>query len=72
MKIAVPTRAYAVDDHFGHCEAYTIFTIDENKNIKSIESLPSPQGCGCKVTSPQFCNKKESPFCLPETWAMVL
>ncbi|WP_321426787.1 NifB/NifX family molybdenum-iron cluster-binding protein [uncultured Bacteroides sp.] len=48
MKIAVPTRAYVVDDHFGHCEAYTIFTIGENKNIEKIESLPSPQGCGCK------------------------
>jgi len=48
MKIAVPTRAYVVDDHFGHCEAYTIFTIDKNKNIEKIESFPSPKGCGCK------------------------
>jgi len=48
MKIAVPTRANAVDDHFGHCEAYSIFTIDENRNIEKKESLPSPQGCGCK------------------------
>lgn len=48
MKIAVPTRGNVVDDHFGHCEMYTIFTIDDNKAIESAETLPSPQGCGCK------------------------
>lgn len=47
MKIAVPTRANQVDDHFGHCDHYTIFTI-ENKQVVSSEELPSPQGCGCK------------------------
>ena len=48
MKVAVPTRGNIVDSHFGHCEAYTIFTADENKKIVSSEILPSPQGCGCK------------------------
>jgi predicted Fe-Mo cluster-binding NifX family protein len=48
IKIAVPTRGNAVDDHFGHCEAYTVFTTDENKKIVSSEILPSPLGCGCK------------------------
>jgi predicted Fe-Mo cluster-binding NifX family protein len=48
MKIAIPTRNNEVDDHFGHCEAYTVFTIGENKNVVNIETLPSPQGCGCK------------------------
>jgi predicted Fe-Mo cluster-binding NifX family protein len=48
MKIAVPTRGNVVDDHFGHCEAYTVFNIDENKKIINSEMLPSPKGCGCK------------------------
>lgn len=48
MKIAIPTRGNIVDDHFGHCQAYTVFDIDENKKIISSEMLPSPQGCGCK------------------------
>lgn len=48
MKVAVPTRAGVVDDHFGHCEAYTIFNIADNKTIESEEMLPSPKGCGCK------------------------
>ncbi|MFY9153379.1 MAG: NifB/NifX family molybdenum-iron cluster-binding protein [Prolixibacteraceae bacterium] len=48
MKIAIPTRGNVVDDHFGHCEVYTIFTSDENKQLIKSEELPSPQGCGCK------------------------
>ena len=47
MKIAVPTRDGHVDDHFGHCDHYTIFTI-ENGAIVGTETLPAPQGCGCK------------------------
>ena len=48
MKIAIPTRGNVVDDHFGHCEAYTVFTVDANNKIDKAEMLPSPQGCGCK------------------------
>ena len=48
MKVAVPTRGNIVDDHFGHCEAYTVFSIDETQKIIGSEMLPSPQGCGCK------------------------
>ena len=47
MKLAVPTRDGHVDDHFGHCDHYTIYTIEDRK-ILSREALPSPQGCGCK------------------------
>lgn len=47
MKIAVPTRGQQVDDHFGHCQAYTVFTVNNNK-IETSETIPSPQGCGCK------------------------
>lgn len=48
MKIAVPTKeGNLIDNHFGHCQYYTIFTITENKQIGK-ETYPSPQGCGCK------------------------
>ena len=47
-KLAIPTRDNVVDDHFGHCQQYTIFTIDNDHEIAKRESLPSPQGCGCK------------------------
>lgn len=48
MKIAIPTRENVVDNHFGHCEYYTIYTIDQKKEIIQKEIMPSPQGCGCK------------------------
>ncbi len=47
MKIAVPTNNGNVDDHFGHCDHYTIFNV-ENGKVTSSEKLMSPQGCGCK------------------------
>ncbi len=48
MKIALPTRGTNIDDHFGHCERDTIFTVNENRDIVNTETVPSPQGCGCK------------------------
>ena len=49
MKIALPTRQNIIDSHFGHCEYYTIFTVDNNtKEIVNEETLASPAGCGCK------------------------
>ena len=48
MKIAIPTRDNRVDDHFGHCEKYTLISIDDKQKIESMETLDSPQGCGCK------------------------
>ena len=47
MKIAIPTRDGRVDDHFGHCKEYTVYTV-ENKQITGTETVPSPEGCGCK------------------------
>jgi predicted Fe-Mo cluster-binding NifX family protein len=48
MKLAVPTKDQMVDSHFGHCDHYTIFTIDESKSVQKTEDYESPQGCGCK------------------------
>lgn len=48
MKLALPTQGNLVDEHFGHCQEFTVYTIDENKNIAKKESVPSPDGCGCK------------------------
>jgi len=49
MKIALPTRQDVIDNHFGHCEYYTIFTVDSSsKRIVSQETLTAPAGCGCK------------------------
>lgn len=48
MKIALPSLQDHIDDHFGHCEYFTVFTIDDNKQITAQETVASPAGCGCK------------------------
>ncbi|MDF2514309.1 MAG: dinitrogenase iron-molybdenum cofactor biosynthesis protein [Herbinix sp.] len=47
MKIALPTQNNKIDSHFGHCEYFTVYSIEET-NIISREIVPSPMGCGCK------------------------
>jgi predicted Fe-Mo cluster-binding NifX family protein len=48
MKIALPSRQNQVDEHFGHCEHFTVFTIDDQKKILTEETVSSPESCGCK------------------------
>ena len=48
MKVAIPTRNGEIDEHFGHCESYTIYTIGENKQITGTEHFAAPAGCGCR------------------------
>lgn len=48
MKIAVPTRNGKVDDHFGHCETYTLLSVSDNNTIESTENYNALPGCGCK------------------------
>ena len=42
-----PELSDPISGHFGHCEYYTIFTVEGNK-IKESEVIESPKGCGCK------------------------
>jgi predicted Fe-Mo cluster-binding NifX family protein len=49
MKIAVPvTKEGHIDNHFGHCESYNVFTISDKNEIADVKNVASPQGCGCK------------------------
>lgn len=49
MKIAVPVNASgSIDNHFGHCDSYQVFSISEENKIENVENVKSPQGCGCK------------------------
>lgn len=48
-KIAVPvTGTKQIDDHFGHCEYYAVFSINDQNQVVQEETIASPQGCGCK------------------------
>ena len=46
MKIALPSYQNQIDEHFGHCEHFTVFTIDGQKKITEEEKIASPAGCG--------------------------
>ncbi len=49
MKIAVPvTTNDKIDEHFGHCEYYSVFTISQANEIEEVLSIKSEHGCGCK------------------------
>ena len=48
MKIALPSNDTEVDEHFGHCQCFTIFDVDDENKIVSEETLTPPPGCGCK------------------------
>ncbi|MCY2987125.1 MAG: NifB/NifX family molybdenum-iron cluster-binding protein [Planctomycetota bacterium] len=48
MKIALPSDGTEVDQHFGHCQSFTILGIDDENKIVSEEVLTPPPGCGCK------------------------
>ena len=49
MKIACPTKNNSIDNHFGHCDYFTIFNV-ENKAIIEETHFDAPVGCGCKST----------------------
>jgi ATP-binding protein involved in chromosome partitioning len=43
MKIAIPTMGAMLCPHFGHCEEFTLVTIDPaTKQIVETESIPAP------------------------------
>jgi predicted Fe-Mo cluster-binding NifX family protein len=48
IKVAVPSRGNMVDEHFGHCESFTIFTVNDNKDITETSRFTPPPACGCK------------------------
>ena len=48
MKIALPSNENIIDSHFGHCDHFTVYTINDKKEIIAEEIFASPAGCGCK------------------------
>ncbi|MBW6411209.1 NifB/NifX family molybdenum-iron cluster-binding protein [Clostridium weizhouense] len=41
MKIAIATQEKYVSGHFGHCEGFTIYDLEEGKSLKK-DFIPSP------------------------------
>ncbi|NNM68024.1 MAG: DUF134 domain-containing protein [Spirochaetales bacterium] len=47
MKIAIPARDGLVDQHFGHCKEFMVFT-SQGEELRKEDSIPSGESCGCK------------------------
>jgi len=48
-KIAIPVSdSNQIEDHFGQCKFYGVFTVSNDNEIQKIQSLESEKGCGCK------------------------
>ena len=58
MKIALPSYQNQIDEHFGHCEYFTVFTIDDQKKISSEEKVASPADAAANPTLPKYSLKK--------------
>jgi len=59
MKIAVPVQEdYQIDDHFGHCAFYQIFTFTDKNEVLFVETTDAPEGCGCKSNMAEMLEKK--------------
>jgi predicted Fe-Mo cluster-binding NifX family protein len=48
MKIAVPVHNGFVNDHFGHAENYSVFSVSPDNRIIHSEIIQSNPGCGCR------------------------
>ena len=47
-KIALPTKDESVDNHFGHCEKFTVYTVSDDKKVVEKSFYEAPKSCGCK------------------------
>jgi len=48
-KIAIPVDVNnQIEDHFGHCDHYKIFSISNENEIVKKETIQAEEDCGCK------------------------
>lgn len=48
MKVAIPSNAGMVEQHFGQTEYFTVYTINDNNEPENEETIATAHGCGCK------------------------
>lgn len=57
MKIAIPTKNNQVDNHFGHCQFFSVYEVRDAKIITK-SNMDSPLGCGCKSNLTDLLNEE--------------
>ena len=53
MKIALPSRQNQVDEHFGHCEYFTVYTVNESMKSCRRKRFPLQPIAGANRTLPR-------------------
>ena len=48
MKIAIPYHNGYVNDHFGHADKYSVYSVSPDNSILNSEIVESNLGCGCR------------------------
>ncbi len=48
MKIAVPVHNGFVNEHFGHSDTYSVFSLSQENKILNTEIVKANEGCGCR------------------------
>lgn len=48
MRIAIPTKDGRIDNHFGHCEFFTLIDLNDQKQVNETGTLAGSNECGCK------------------------
>lgn len=48
MKIAMPFNNGHVNEHFGHSEIFSVFTVNPDNHIVNRQLFKADEGCGCK------------------------
>ena len=37
-----------IEGHFGQCNSYLVYTVDDNNDIRDTQTINAQEGCGCK------------------------
>ena len=49
IKLAIPSKGNNVDNHFGHCDYFSIVELDDQKEIVNQFKMQTSKSCGCKT-----------------------
>ena len=48
IKIAIPSKENQVDNHFGHCEYFSVIELNDELEVTHQYEMPASENCGCK------------------------
>lgn len=52
-KIAIPSKADQIDEHFGHCEYFSVVELNDQLQVTKRYKMTAAENCGCKSSLAQ-------------------